>query len=61
MPEVLYCSKCGYTLYASEELIPPEDIMKKYDDRCPRCWSILNFDPRKIIVKPIGRSSVKKS
>ena len=37
MPLKVTCSKCDHELYEGDILKSPEDIIRKYDGRCPEC------------------------
>lgn len=55
LPEIIKCAKCGYVLYKSNDLIPPRDIVKKLNGKCPRCSSTLNQNPVSIEVKELKK------
>lgn len=55
MPEIIKCSKCGYVLYRGNDLIPPRDIVKKFNGKCPRCSSILSQSPVSIEVRELKK------
>lgn len=52
MPQNIVCSECGYQLYEGDILKSPQDIMKKYGGRCPRCNKKLSFSPSGVKVVP---------
>lgn len=37
MPQEINCSGCGYVLYEGDLLRSPQDIIKKYEGKCPNC------------------------
>lgn len=54
MPQKILCSDCGYVLYYGEDLVYPNDVLRKYDYRCPRCGKRLKLDSEKIEVRKIS-------
>ncbi|MFQ6053314.1 MAG: hypothetical protein ACE5OO_03665 [Candidatus Bathyarchaeia archaeon] len=50
MPQKISCSGCGYTLYEGDILKSPQDIIKKYEGRCPNCDKKLSFSPKGVKV-----------
>ncbi|MDH5447431.1 MAG: hypothetical protein OEY24_07415 [Candidatus Bathyarchaeota archaeon] len=52
MPQKVFCQKCGYTLYEGPELKPPDEIIHKYNGKCPKCDRKLSFIPIDVEVKP---------
>jgi len=52
MPQRITCSGCGKVLYEGELLKSPQDIIKKFDGRCPHCNKELKFDSDKVEVSP---------
>lgn len=51
------CNKCSYTLYSGERAVNVLKTFQKYGDKCPRCFSRLSTEPRKIVVKGKRRPS----
>ncbi|MEM4577159.1 MAG: hypothetical protein QW701_06960 [Candidatus Nezhaarchaeales archaeon] len=51
MPQVIKCAKCGYILYKGKDLTPPRDVVKKFNGKCPKCFSMLNVNPVSINVR----------
>jgi len=43
VPQEIICSSCDYLLYEGDILKSPQDIIKKYEGRCPRCNKKLDF------------------
>ncbi len=37
MPEKIVCKNCGYVLYEGLDLIPPIEVFKRVNGRCPSC------------------------
>ena len=52
MPQEIICSGCGYYLYEGNILKSPQDIIKKYDGRCPQCNKKLDFSSINVDVTP---------
>ncbi len=50
MPIKIVCSNCGFVLYSKSELIAPEEIVKKFGTRCPRCLAKLVIKPNRVVV-----------
>jgi DNA-directed RNA polymerase subunit RPC12/RpoP len=50
MPQRIICSECSYSLYEGDILRSPQDIMKKYGGRCPRCNKKLSFSSSGVTV-----------
>lgn len=59
MPQKVLCHKCGQLLYEGEELKPPDEILQKYDGKCPNCGRKLTLIPVSVEVEPINRSGLK--
>jgi len=43
LPQRVTCSECNNVLYEGDILKSPQDIIKKYDGKCPKCNRKLNF------------------
>jgi len=56
MPQKIVCSNCKFVLYYGDDLIYPEDVLKKYGYRCPQCGKSLKLDPEKIEVRKVSRT-----
>ena len=41
MPLIVQCSSCGFILYKGKDPKSVEDVLKKWDYRCPCCLSVL--------------------
>ena len=48
MPICIVCDSCGFILYRGKELKSIEDVLRRWDYRCPCCLSKLEKDIRKI-------------
>jgi len=51
VPQQIICRKCGEVLYNGLELLPPEDVIRKYDEKCPKCGSKLRFKSEDVEIK----------
>ncbi|MCS7385647.1 MAG: hypothetical protein NDF55_02745 [archaeon GB-1867-005] len=47
----IYCERCGFTFYRGDELTNPQDIIRRYGGRCPRCYKPLKLVPSKVAIK----------
>lgn len=54
MPQRVLCSKCGAVLYEGVELTPPDEIVQRFNGKCPKCGKKLSFNPTNVDVKPLG-------
>ena len=52
LPQRAMCSECGFILYEGEALRSPQDIMSRYDDRCPECKRMLVFSMDRVSITP---------
>ncbi|MDP6048343.1 MAG: hypothetical protein QGG23_02705 [Candidatus Bathyarchaeota archaeon] len=52
MPQKVTCSECNYLLYEGDLLKSPQDIIKKYDGRCPKCNRKLVFASGGVTISP---------
>lgn len=52
VPQRIVCSGCGYSLYEGDLLRSPQDIIKKYSGRCPKCNKKLGFSSEGVTVSP---------
>jgi transcription initiation factor IIE alpha subunit len=52
MPQRILCSKCGEVLYEGDLLKSPQDVIKKFEGKCPSCGKELSFDTDSVTVKP---------
>ncbi|MGD8506149.1 MAG: hypothetical protein PVF15_05735 [Candidatus Bathyarchaeota archaeon] len=53
MPQRILCEKCGAVLYEGMELTPPDEIVQRYDGKCPKCGNKLSFSPINVGIKSI--------
>jgi DNA-directed RNA polymerase subunit RPC12/RpoP len=53
MPQRILCEDCNEILYQGSELVPPEEIIRKHDGRCPKCGKKLCFTAEKVEVKAL--------
>jgi hypothetical protein len=52
MPQKVFCQKCDFVLYEGAELKPPDEIIQKYNGKCPKCGKKLSLIPIDVEVKP---------
>ena len=52
MPQRILCKNCDEVLYEGDLLKSPQDIIKKFDGKCPVCGKDLSFKPDAVTVKP---------
>jgi len=52
MPQKITCSECGCNLYEGDILKSPQDILKKYEGRCPKCHRKLSFSSGGVEITP---------
>ena len=53
MPQRVLCQKCRYVLYEGIELTPPDEIVQRFNGKCPSCGKKLSFNPANVDVKPL--------
>jgi ribosomal protein S27AE len=51
MPQRVLCQSCGYVLFEGVELTPPDEIIQRFNGRCPKCGKKLTFDHSHIQIK----------
>ena len=59
MPQKVTCAECNHLLYEGNILKGPQDIIKKFDGRCPECKRELSFDAKVISIYPYDEKSDK--
>ncbi len=52
MPQRILCKKCDEVLYEGDLLKSPQDVIKKFDGKCPVCGAELTFVPDAVTVQP---------
>jgi len=52
MPQRILCKNCDEVLYEGDLLKSPQDVIKKFDGKCPKCGKDLSFEPDAVSVKP---------
>ena len=52
MPQKITCSECGHLLYEGDILKSPQDIVKKFEGRCPQCGRKLDFSSSGVSIFP---------
>jgi hypothetical protein len=61
VPQRICCRECGELLYEGDLLKSPQDVIKKYEGRCPKCGKDLSFDTDAVKVKPCPYASTDNS
>ena len=52
MPQKIICQECGELLYEGTDLKPPDEIIQRYNGKCPKCGRKLSIVPTSVEVKP---------
>jgi len=52
MPQKILCKECNETLYEGDLLKSPQDVIKKFEGKCPSCGKDLTFETDAVSVKP---------
>ncbi|MGD0804416.1 MAG: hypothetical protein ABSA11_10130 [Candidatus Bathyarchaeia archaeon] len=52
MPQKIVCKSCKEILYEGDLLKSPQDIIKKYEGKCPKCKKDLKFSTEGVEVRP---------
>lgn len=52
MPQKIICATCKEVLYEGELLKSPQDVIKKFEGRCPKCKKDLKFKTESVDVHP---------
>ena len=62
MPIKYKCHSCGEVFYEGLVIKSPEDLIKFYEGKCPRCKQYLKFSADSVDIKPyVDKSSEKTS
>jgi hypothetical protein len=56
LPQRILCSKCQEVLYEGDLLKSPQDVIKKFEGKCPKCGKELCFETDGVQVKPCENS-----
>lgn len=59
MPQRVVCSECSNILYEGDILKSPQDIVKKFDGRCPNCGRNLSFSTKNLSIYPFEEKDDK--
>ena len=51
MPITIKCHRCSFVLYKGDDPISPEEILKRYGYKCPRCLAPLSLDNLQISIE----------
>jgi len=54
LPQYIVCHRCSFVLYKGNDFVSPEEIVKRYGGRCPRCLASLSFSPVKVEINEGG-------
>jgi phage FluMu protein Com len=57
MPQKILCRKCNEVLYMGDLLKSPQDIIKKFEGKCPVCKNELNFNTDEVSVSPCNNTT----
>jgi phage FluMu protein Com len=57
MPQKILCRKCNEVLYEGDLLKSPQDIIKKFEGKCPVCGKDLNFKTDDVSVTPYNQDN----
>lgn len=52
MPQRILCKECSEVLYEGDLLKSPQDVIKKFEGKCPACGKDLLFETDAVSVKP---------
>ena len=52
MPQKILCKECNETLYEGDLLKSPQDVIKKFEGKCPSCGKELNFETDAVSAQP---------
>jgi len=52
LPQKVVCSECNCMLYEGDILKSPQDIVKKFDGKCPNCGKRLGFSTDGVVICP---------
>jgi hypothetical protein len=52
LPQKIVCKSCKEVLYEGELLKSPQDVIKKYEGKCPKCKKELKFSTEGVEVHP---------
>lgn len=52
LPQKIVCRSCKEVLYEGELLKSPQDVIKKYEGKCPKCKKELKFSTEGVEVHP---------
>lgn len=51
LPEIITCRGCGNILYEDNDLVPPDEIIRKHNGVCPKCGRKLEFSADQIEIR----------
>ena len=53
LPQKILCSSCKEVLYEGDLLKSPQDVIKRFDGRCPNCKKDLKFSTEDVEVRTL--------
>ncbi len=56
MPQEIKCSGCSEVLYNGKDIEPPLEIMRKFNELCPKCGRQLSFEIENVEIVPLTNS-----
>ncbi len=60
MPICIECDSCGFILYYGRELKSIDDVLRRWDYRCPCCLSKLEKVSQNFTIRPIHEIKRRK-
>jgi len=55
LPQKIVCKSCKEVLYSGDLLKSPQDVIKKYEGKCPKCKKKLRFSTDGVEVLPCAK------
>ena len=52
LPQKITCFECGHILYEGSILKSPKDIIRRHEEKCPKCSRILELQRDSITIFP---------
>ncbi|UCH01938.1 MAG: hypothetical protein JSV20_08965 [Candidatus Bathyarchaeota archaeon] len=53
MPQKVICKDCGEILYSDIDLKPPEELIRNFEGKCPKCGKELSYNPENIEIREL--------
>jgi hypothetical protein len=57
MPQKVICEACGEILYSDIDLKPPEELIRNFEGKCPKCGKELSYNPENIEIRELYNRS----